>query len=247
MMKNKITFSIFTTLAILSFPAVALAKAGLAELDDAAAFIFLASIFLAMCLVPFGLKGSWAFAWYFPWLQIPLILILVALAARTLQVRKCRTLTYVLILPTLYAVLTFTTNVAATIFFRYDPFPKGRAIDSLLNRVNENEKPTEADIIQHFGKPFAEGLFPATSPALPKGMDEHMKSCNLESAFILTYVEKDRGPRGVETQTYYIFLEPTTRRYVTKSGFLDPAVAADKWPHKKFLNITSNTPVEQSR
>lgn len=246
-MNNKIKLRIFTSLTILSFPAVAVAKAGLAELDDAATLFFVVSLLFAICFVPIGIKASWTVVWYFAWLQIPLILVIVALAARTLYVRKCRTLTYFLILPTLYAVLTLTTNVAAIKFFASDPFPKGKAIERFFNGWHEEQKPTEADIIQYLGKPYAEGLFPATSPALPSGMGESMKRKNVESAFILAYIEKDRGPSGLETQTYYIFLDPATRRYVGNSGYFDQATAADKWPHKTFLNITSNTPLEPSR
>jgi hypothetical protein len=230
-------------------PSLAFATAGLGELDDTAALFLIASVIIGAFLVPVGVNGSWAYAWYFAWLQLPVIVVIVGLAAKRLKKSEPKPRKYFLLLATLYAVLTFTSNIAALFLFKADHsdyFPKEKTIERLIGPA-DLQKPTEEEIRHKLGEPLSAGLFSTSTSALPEGLTETMKSSNLDSAFILSYYEKCRGREGMEERTYYILLDPDTHRYVTRSAYYGSTAVASKWPHNPFSNNSSNAPLEGSR
>ena len=233
--KSKPLMWALPALLLVVAPSVASARAGLGELDATGSAIVMVFFALATCLFPLGFSGTWNFVWYYVWFQPLLLLLAVFLAWRILQKWRVRKLTYFIVLPLIYAAMTFTTNMLSSHFYadHSNYFPKGRMIDRLFDAVNQQGKPNETEIRTALGKPFAEALFPASTSVLPKGMDEYMKTWHLEKSYILSYYEKSRGRKGIEEErTYYIFLDPENLRYVTRSAYYGPAQVSKKWPHK---------------
>lgn len=230
-MANKALAPLCTALLVL-LPELAFAHAGLSELDDTGALFLLVLVVIGMAAVPFSLHGTWDFDWFFVCLQIPFILGTVWLVARSLRKKHARTFAYILLLPIVYGGLNIATNFAGAAFFRADHsdyFKKEKEIDSFF--IRHSEKPAEMEIVEALGEPFAAGLFPITSSAIPKPVTDSMTNWKMEAAYILSYVEKCRGRKGMEERTYYIMLDPNTRRYVTRTGIYDESAFKTKWPH----------------
>lgn len=140
----------FLVFLLISVPAVVYARAGLGELDDTSALIVVIGVILGVFLLPFGLNGSWVYVWYFSWFQLPFILAIVALTAKRLHRNKAKKLTYFLVLLPLYALLTFSTNMASIKHFHADHsdyFPKGKLVENLYGKPGQTEKPTEAEVL----------------------------------------------------------------------------------------------------
>lgn len=229
-MIKRVPASVLTGFLLL-MPQIALAHAGLSELDETGALVLLVAVSLGMAAVPFSVHGTWDFDWYFVYLQIPFILATLTLTVRALKRKQSRTLAYILILPVLYGVLTFATNVAAVAFFRADHsdyFRKEKEIDSYF--IRHTDQPVETDILEALGEPFAADTFQISSPDLPKPVTESMKNYNLESAYILSYFERCQGRKGMEQRTYYVILDPTTHRFVTRAAIYDHSAYTGKWP-----------------
>ncbi|HJV64993.1 MAG TPA: hypothetical protein VJ550_04615 [Geomonas sp.] len=229
-MLKKALAPVITALLVL-LPGLALAHAGLSELDDTGALLLLVSVAVGMAAVPFSIHGTWDFDWYFVFLQIPFIICMVGLVARSLKRKRASTLAYILLLPLVYGGLTLATNFAGVVCFRADHsdyFRKEKEMESFF--IRHSEKPAETEIVEALGEPFAAELFPITSSALPRPVTDSMSNSKLEAAYILSYIEKCRGRKGMEERTYYIILDPTTHRYVTRTGIYDEAVFKEKWP-----------------
>lgn len=213
----------------------AFAKAGLSELDGASATVLFTLVLAGAMAIPFSVHGLWFFPWYFVGLQIPLIGGGLYGVWKLLNRKEARLLTYFIALPVVYAVLTLTTNMTAVAFFRADHsgyFAMEKTLVAVCDRQG-GERPSEAEIRQKLGEPYEADSFRVSSPALPQAVADTMREAKIDEAYILSYFEKCRGRKGTEQRTYYLVLDPNTRRYLTRVILMEPTQWLNKWPYRR--------------
>jgi hypothetical protein len=159
-------------------------------------------------------------------MQIPFIIIVLMGTCWWLYRKKSKVLRYLILVPIVYALATFTTNIIGEKYLQVD-HSEDLPIGTWLKEYTHKSALVKSQIVGVLGSPLTSQILSKTSSNVPRKVMAGVKYAP-EGSEVMVYEETDRIGRHF---TYFIFINPKTERWIFYHDIAGE-LREDQWPNQ---------------
>jgi len=201
---------------------------------------FVAILICNVSVLPLiAMEGTFRFGLY-AWFQVPLQALFLGALILWLRRIHARARSYCMLIPVVYVLITFVTNVTGMCFEvdHKNDFPMG----NYLTALNVTPERTRDQIVAHVGPPLAELIIDDATDIQPKQIQDIMRKWNRTNALVAAYQESASHDR---LNTYYVLYDVSTTQQFTFLSIHKP-LGNNDWPNHGLVRTGDPRTARQS-